>query len=235
MPTLLDSLYPRETPEGASLLLRPAGPLPRAAAFLIDLLLRLVMFWAVAILFSFADRFGTGLFLIALFLIEWFYPVVFDVWRKGVSPGKGAMGLAVVSDSGAPVSFGQSLTRNLLRAVDILPFGYLLGITSMLLTRDFRRLGDLAAGTLVVHRAPRAPRAPAPVAAAPLQVTAYYALSPEEEQQVATFAHRAAAMTPSRAAELAAILPPMVQAQTPDAASGLEGLISLGLRYGGRS
>jgi hypothetical protein len=57
----------------------------------------------------------------------------------------------VVMDSGLPLTPGASVIRNLLRAADFLPFLYAAGAACMLLRADFKRLGDIAAGTLVVY------------------------------------------------------------------------------------
>ena len=96
---------------------------------------------------------GQGLMLLGFFLLEWFYPVFFEL-RSGATPGKRAMGLRVVHDDGTPVGAVASVIRNLLRVADFLPLFYAAGLVSCLVDRDFRRLGDLAAGTLVVHSEP---------------------------------------------------------------------------------
>ena len=145
----IDTLRVFETPEGVDLGLRLAGPVPRAAAFVIDLLIRAALYLVLTPLMALAGL-GGGLVLLALFLTEWFYPVWFEV-RSGATPGKRALGLAVVHDDGTPVGPSASLIRNLLRAVDFLPLFYGVGLVSMLVDRDFRRLGDLAAGTLVIY------------------------------------------------------------------------------------
>jgi len=134
--------------------LRPAGPVARFAAFAIDLLIRGVIYFILLISLASFGKLGMGILLILMFLLEWFYPVVFEVYFGGATPGKRVMGIIVVEDSGLPVSIGSSITRNLLRFADFLPFLYGFGVMSMLLTRDFKRLGDLAAGTQVVYRDP---------------------------------------------------------------------------------
>ena len=88
-------------------------------------------------------------------MLEWFYPVVFELRAVGRDAGQARFGLKVVMDNGLPVTPAASFTRNLLRVADFLPFGYGFAIVSMLLRRDCKRLGDIAAGTLVVHE-PRA-------------------------------------------------------------------------------
>nr|WP_330178084.1 RDD family protein [Candidatus Vondammii sp. HM_W22] len=72
--------------------------------------------------------------------------------QSGATPGKKAMGILVVHDDGTPVSWSSSLIRNLLRAADFPPFLYGFWLLSMLASRDFKRLGDLAAGTLMIYQ-----------------------------------------------------------------------------------
>lgn len=148
---LLDSQLGIETPEGVVLALRPAGLVPRFCAAAIDMVIRAVIYAVLGTTLIFAREMGVGIFLVLLFLLEWFYHVIFEVWRRGATPGKRVMGLVVVEDNGLPVSLGASVVRNLLRAVDFMPFFYGAGVVSLLLTRDFKRLGDLVAGTRVVY------------------------------------------------------------------------------------
>jgi len=148
----IDTLRVHETPEGVDLTLRTAGPVVRAAAFAIDSLIKGALYLALLPLIVFSG-FGLGLLLLGMFLVEWFYPVFFEL-RSGATPGKRAMGLEVVADDGTPVTPAASLIRNLLRVADFLPLAYGAGLVCMLIDRDFRRLGDLAAGTLVIHVGP---------------------------------------------------------------------------------
>jgi len=160
----LDTIRLNETPEGVDLGLRVAGPAPRALALVADGAIRLVILLALSPLAALSGL-GLGLSLIAVFLLEWLYPVTFEV-LSGATPGKRAMGLLVVHDDGTPVGLPASLIRNLLRVVDFFPLFYGVGLVCTLVDRDFRRLGDLAAGTLVVHaqgRPPTAADAPAPL------------------------------------------------------------------------
>ncbi|RJG14249.1 RDD family protein [Pseudomonas cavernicola] len=199
----LDTRFQVETPEGIDLILRPAGLVPRALAFAIDLAIRglvlLVMFATLALL----GQLGMGLGTILLFLVTWWYMVLFEVLNQGRSPGKQLMGLRVVHDDGTPVGWAASLTRNLLRFVDILPFGYTLGILSCLNHPAFKRLGDLAAGTLVIYRDAPLKRPPLLVAE-PLR--APFPLSLSEQRALLGFAERQAELSSARRTELAAIL-----------------------------
>ena len=198
----LDTRRSIETPEGVRLELRPAGPVPRFAAFAIDLGIRLIVYAILGYLASLVGNFGTGLFLIVLFLLEWFYPVVFELSLAGATPGKSVMGIAVVQDSGLPVSVGASITRNLLRFVDFLPLLYGFGILSMLLTADFKRLGDLAAGTIVVYREKRAVIRKLPEAT---PVSPDRPLAAETQLALIALAERSPRLTAERLDELLAL------------------------------
>ena len=207
---MLDTYREVETPEGVELQLRAAGPVARALAFVIDLLLRGVILVLLSISLSIVGNFGMGLFLIVVFMMEWFYPVLFEVYRQGETPGKRMMGLRVLNDNGTPVGWGPSLVRNLLRAVDFLPSFYGFGLASMLLSRDFKRLGDHAAGTIVVYqdRGLRNVAIPdLPAFAPPLN------LNLAEQRAVITFAERSQRLTDSRSEELADLLTPLTGVQ----------------------
>lgn len=94
------------------------------------------------------------------FVLQWGYFVACELLMQGRSPGKAMIGLRVVRDGGLPVTLRASLLRNLLRMVDMLPSQYLVGFVSMVLSKDVRRLGDFAAGTLVVREERAAPARP---------------------------------------------------------------------------
>jgi uncharacterized RDD family membrane protein YckC len=202
-PAPLDTRIRMETPEGIDLVLRPAGLLSRSLAFAIDLLIRGVLLVVLFFMFDALGEFGTGLFVLSLFLINWWYMVLFEVLHQGRTPGKQIMGLRVVHDDGTPVGWSASLLRNLLRFVDMLPFGYSVGAFACLQHPLFKRLGDLAAGTLVIYR--DAPTARPVLPNAPL-VTPALILTLEEQRAVLAFAERQHGLSPARAQELAIIL-----------------------------
>ena len=156
----LDTVVTAETPEGILLELRPAGLSPRFFAFLIDWLIRVAVIYALMMVVGIAgdDRHRGCRDHIFWFLLEWFYPVVFELSRSGATPGKRVFGLRVVMDNGLPITPGASVTRNLLRVADFLPFLFGFAIVSMLLRKDCKRLGDIAAATLVVHDTRAAPK-----------------------------------------------------------------------------
>lgn len=202
---MLDTYRAIETPEGVELRLRVAGPVVRSLAWVIDLLIRGGIYIVLAIVLAKFGKFGWGLLLIGLFLIEWFYPVLFEVYRHGATPGKHRMGLCVVNDDGTPVSWSASLIRNLLRYVDFLPVLYGFGLISMLLHPDFKRLGDIAAGTRVVYRdaVKQAIQVPAVAAKPP-----HFSLNLEAQRAVIDFAERSPELSPERKEELANIVFP---------------------------
>ncbi|MFT7560850.1 MAG: putative RDD family membrane protein YckC [Flavobacteriales bacterium] len=153
--TLFDTSYELETPEGVDLHVELAGPVVRTLAFTIDFFIRftVLIVLGIASLLLGGGNVSWAIWLLAYFLLEWWYPVLFEVFRFGQTPGKKAMGLAVVNDDLTPISIGPSLVRNLLRAADFLPFCYTSGFICMAAHPHFQRLGDIAAGTIVIHQA----------------------------------------------------------------------------------
>jgi uncharacterized RDD family membrane protein YckC len=147
---LLDTSYRVEIPGGIELEAQVVGPIPRFLAFAIDFILRGILMFVVSLVSIPFGQMGFGFWMITLFLVEWFYPVLFEVFRHGQTPGKKVLGISVVHDDLTPISFGTSMVRNLLRTVDFLPFFYLFGLMTMVSNPRFQRLGDLAAGTIVI-------------------------------------------------------------------------------------
>ena len=98
-------------------------------------------------------RRGVALVLV-LFLLTYGYFAAFEALWNGQTPGKRSIGLRVISVSGRPVTAIDSILRNLLRIVDSIPGIYAVGLVSVFLTARNQRLGDLVAGTVVVHEQP---------------------------------------------------------------------------------
>lgn len=209
---ILDTRLSLETPEGATLPLAPAGMGVRIMAFLIDLLIKTVATIAVFTVLALLGGMGIGIALILTFLLEWFYPVYFEVWHQGRTPGKRNLNIRVVNDDGTPITFGPSLLRNLLRVADFLPLMYLAGIITSLFNPQFKRLGDLVAGTLVVYDADPIPdpnfevkgRQPVPAD-----------FTTDEQRALLAFAERSKRLSPERQSELAAILLPVLKTDEP--------------------
>ncbi|SEA14099.1 RDD family protein [Microbulbifer marinus] len=203
---MLDTTYSVETPEGIDLRAQAAGPVPRILAYAVDVFYRTLILAGLGIALAFADRAGWGIWLLCSFLLEWFYPVYFEVMRGGQTPGKKAFGLMVVNDNLTPISWGASLLRNLLRFADFLPFAYAGGVICMTLGRNFQRLGDLAAGTLVVYRQQEKSRTSLPDAA-PLAPPR--GLQLQDQQALISLAERHADLSEARQCELANLLQPI--------------------------
>jgi len=200
---MLDTIHAVQTPEGVDLALRVAGPVPRALAWGVDTILQGGLAIGLQIVVGALAGVGLGLYLIGLFALIWFYPVLFEVRAHGQTPGKRLMGLRVLQENGTPVGWSASVLRNFLLVADFLPLLYLAGLVAMISDRSFRRLGDLAAGTLVVYAdAPRARVTPIPDVT-PLAPP--FPLTLEEQAAVVAYAERAASLSAERAAELAAI------------------------------
>lgn len=218
-----------DTPEGVTLDVPLAGIGSRFIAELADQFLQ----WAVIVAMLLVvlavadDAAGGGLlfavFLLGVFVMQFGYHVLFEVTASGRTPGKRWTGLRVVKDSGGPVDFSSSMVRNLLRLVDMLPGFYLVGMVTIVASRRNQRLGDMAAGTLVVREKTggRPPR-PKPWAVArpvdePSPETTTWdvtAVTNEELATVRRFLERRATLTTEArsrlAAELAARLRPKV-------------------------
>jgi uncharacterized RDD family membrane protein YckC len=203
---MLDTVREIETPEGISLHLRAAGALPRAQAWMVDLLLRMGVFMVAMIPLSLFGVGGNGLAMLLLFALMWAYWVVCEVWLDGQTLGKRALGLRVVNADGTPVTWLPSVVRNLLRAVDALPGVYGVGLASTLIDPYGRRLGDIVAGTMVIHASdlPTGQQVPA-VAAVPLPLV----LAADEQAALVEFAERSGQLTLQWQEELANLLTPL--------------------------
>ena len=204
----LDTLQAVELAEGVEIRLRIAGPMLRAAAYAIDLLIRIGVVIVAGIGMGFAgmaigDRVAQGLMLLIWFFLAWWYPVLFEAGKRGATPGKRAMGLRVVQPSGAPITLGQSIVRNFLRFIDGMPaITYGFGLASCMATKRFQRLGDLAAGTVVIYE--RIP--PEPSIAAPPPMGAHrppVALTADEVRALGMFRDRAGLWSEARRCEIA--------------------------------
>ncbi|MEQ9365063.1 MAG: RDD family protein [Leptospirales bacterium] len=147
-----------------------AGPVTRMIAVLLDhiviLGLILLSFLVLAIagnISAFAQLdilsgLMTFLLFMAMFLLNWFYFLFFEWANRGRTPGKMALGLRVVSVDGTSLDLLQILVRNLVRPADMFPMSIVLfptylvgGLAAFVTGQSFRRLGDLAAGTIVVR------------------------------------------------------------------------------------
>ena len=172
----LEDVATVETPEQIELALPLAGVGSRALAFMLDFLIQLIpIIIALAVVLTansiaLIDRtngrdpvqdfrpsvMAAAIFSVIAFVTNFLYFTFFDLVSRGQSPGKRALKLRVVRDGGLAIDPRSSLIRNLLRTVDMLPGFYVLGLISIFLSREHKRIGDLAGGTLVIRDRPEA-------------------------------------------------------------------------------
>ena len=154
-----------ETPEQVQLEFPLAGIGSRFMALFVD---SLIQFLALMLLFILLAILGAGvglspelgkwtiaLYIFAFFLLYWGYFTIFEALWNGQTPGKRQAGIRVIRDSGREITAKEAIGRNLLRAVDMLPGFYAVGIVCVFLSDQNKRLGDYLSGTVVIHdRAP---------------------------------------------------------------------------------
>lgn len=159
--------YGVQTPEQVELRFPLAGIGSRFLAVLLDSLIQLgvsiVLVIVALVVFSAggsrwfhgmsdtAGKWFVALLVLGYFLLLWGYYALFEAFSNGQTPGKRVLKIRVIKDSGRQITFFESLARNLLRVIDSLPSAYLTGVISILCTAQNKRLGDLVAGTIVVH------------------------------------------------------------------------------------
>lgn len=203
---LLDTTYNIGTPEGVELHLPIAGLASRSLAWLIDAGIKFFAFMILSIGLQFLGEVGIGVTMISVFLLLWLYNVLFEVLYHGATPGKRLAGLKVVNANGTPVGWSGSMIRNLLRFIDSLPGCYAFGCIAVLVSNHFQRLGDLAAGTIVVYQ-PKTVFAAKANDAKPIPVTVPLTL--DEQQAIVSYGERAKTLSSERAEELATYLSPL--------------------------
>jgi uncharacterized RDD family membrane protein YckC len=217
------------TPEGVDLELSLAGVGSRFAAGLVDLTIQTILVLAIVAvgLGLFGGGVATAAATVFAFLVFAAYDVLFEVLNAGRTPGKRLNGLRVVKADGSPITFFPSAVRNVLRVVDLLPSVYLVGVVSILVTRRNQRLGDLAAGTLVVRERQPAPPTLVPARAAaadaPWRSWDVSAVTPDEAAAVRRFLERRFELTFEARTQLAHELSSGLRAKVvgvPDTVSG---------------
>lgn len=162
----LDTRIEIVTPENIAFQYQVAGPFRRLPAYLVDLLLRIggIIVAGIGLTIAFGTvglgGVGAGMAAVGWFVLDWFYGGLFEAYWNGQTPGKRLMRIRVVSDEGQPINGAQAVLRNFLRSVDAMPPAlvfptYLLGLLSTAMNDRFQRLGDLAAGTMVIVEEPQ--------------------------------------------------------------------------------
>lgn len=163
----MSSPYVIRTPENVTFEFELAGIASRALAWFIDVLVMFTLIAGTSRLISSALPFAGGLaqavLFVVVFLVQWWYSALLEWLWRGQTVGKRIVGLRTLSEQGVHIDFVQAVVRNLVRVLDLLPALYFVGGLSALLDRRSRRLGDLAAGTIVV----RERKTPAPSVVVP--------------------------------------------------------------------
>jgi uncharacterized RDD family membrane protein YckC len=190
-----------ETPESVTVTYPLAGIGSRGLAAIVDLTMLALMLLSEAAalaLFTYLvtrfggidviGRFGPWLFallVLAMFVTYWGYYIFGEVFQNGRTYGKQVMHIRVVRDDGSRIGVLDSVVRNVVRLIDILPGTYAVGILSLVLSPQTKRLGDMAAGTVVIAESTIDPLS-RPIAPAE-----------EIEALVVEYLHRRAGMTPA--------------------------------------
>ncbi len=212
----LDTTVRLVTPERITFAYPLAGPFRRALAYLIDLFV-CVMLMVLAVfaarLLAFGDESaGNGLVLVAFFVLQWGFAATCEAVFNGRTPGKKVLRLRVVSAEGTPITAAQAFLRNLTWTIEGLwPFALTPALASTVLTRRFQRLGDLAAGTMVVVEERAAPsRMPRPmdgeIATLLEQLPRHVEAGPELAQALADYVKHRGRFGKGRREEMAAHL-----------------------------
>jgi uncharacterized RDD family membrane protein YckC len=204
---LIDGRLSLTTPEGTRLLLTPASPAARAWAWAIDFLVWLAFIILGALLLR--GKLAQGLFLLLLFATYWGYPILCEVYCRGQTLGKRIMGLEVRRANGLPVGWRDAMLRNLMLVADFMPMLYVTGLLAMLFDRQFRRLGDIVAGTLVVYRDKPVRRTAAAGDALAAPQPLPFPLPPHQQRALADLFERESMLPRARLEELGDIAQPL--------------------------
>ncbi|TXC90300.1 RDD family protein [Metabacillus litoralis] len=154
-----------KTPEYVSLKFQPAGLGSRTAALLIDHLIltivsvliligTFILMYDMPVEFIFMYEFYSYPFaitIIVLFVLNWGYFFALEFFYGGKTLGKKMIGIRVIQDNGHSLTLLSSFIRNLLRIIDTLPANYLLGMIMIFFHSKHKRVGDIVAGTIVIH------------------------------------------------------------------------------------
>jgi uncharacterized RDD family membrane protein YckC len=212
------------TPEAVAISVDAAGLGSRMIAWLVDTMIQLAIVVPILIGVGIGEVTSTVevvVISVVIFLLMWAYYPLFEFFGQGRTPGKRAQRLRVVRTDGQPAGGAAIMVRNLIRIVDVilLPF---LAVISMLVTARAQRLGDLAAGTMVVRESRlAAPETVASPSGANLPVVDATGLSEREYDVIRSFLSRRAALDPAARQRLAAQLAASVRGRVGSVPEGL--------------
>ena len=229
----LDTTIAVVTPENIAFNYQLAGPFRRFPAFLIDLAIQATLVVGISIVLgllatiysSLLFPFVSAAILVVYFLVSWFYGAVMETYFNGRTVGKWACGIRVIGTGGEPITGKRAILRNLLVVADLAPLAAIgtevqgmppifiiptgmVGLVVMICTKRMQRIGDVAAGTMVIidersWKIPIAkvedPRVPALASFFP----ADYRVSRTMARTLATYAERRDYLTPERRREVA--------------------------------
>jgi uncharacterized RDD family membrane protein YckC len=155
-----------ETPELVAIQMPLAGIGSRFIALLIDTLI-----WSIGMLFvwlfisillpgigafsKLTAQWAVAVYVFLIFAFNWGYFTLFEAFWNGRTPGKRIARIRVIQRSGRAIGLFESMARNFIRYIDQIPFFYAVGVIAMFASKQHQRLGDLAAGTLVVRDRPQ--------------------------------------------------------------------------------
>lgn len=234
-PDALDTTIAVVTPENIAFKYQLAGPFRRLPAYLIDVAVQCLIIATISLIMFFSGMmlslqvlgpFIVAGILILYFLVSWFYGTVLETYYNGRTIGKWATGIRVIDIEGRPITGKRALIRNLLRVADMAPaaplnalFGEdapmalviptaMIGLVTMVFTRRLQRLGDLAAGTMVIidersWRLPIAKIDDVRVPALASFIPGDYRVSRSMARTLAVYAERRHYLTPARRREVA--------------------------------
>jgi uncharacterized RDD family membrane protein YckC len=215
-----------ETPEQITMEVAPAGIGSRFLALALDTVIQGVLYVVLFLLFVWLgpnlqvgwlpDKWAIAILILLVFCVYWGYFAVFEILWHGQTPGKRVAGIRVVKGSGRPITVIEGVGRNVMRAIDG-QFWYLVGVISVAMSRQNKRLGDYVAGTMVIHDKGTAELKPDWSFTRPAQVGLQSELAAITEADlviIETFLHRRLDLDPMVRFNTAIQLTEMVQRKT---------------------
>ena len=255
---IVDTAAQVVTPENIAFEYRVAGPFLRLAALLLDWLIigGLMILVRIASVFLVSFAIANAVLLLSVFILMWFYGALFEAYWNGVTPGKAALRLRVISTDGRAVSGLQAFGRNVFRFVDLMPWVpptvfwgiraetsgfsgaplFLVALLSATLTRNYRRVGDLVCGTMVIVEErewrPQIIHVATPtVVSLARQIPDTFRVSRTLRRAVARYVERRSHLSPERRAEMARWLLEAFRSRYPQFPSVAPDLFLLALYY----
>lgn len=216
----MDRTLSVKTPESIAFSYELAGLGSRFLAVVLDLLIQGLMFgaiiWGVVLVAAaspathashaptskFAESIAIAFIVALVFTIFFAYFIVFEAFWGGLTPGKKLMGLRVVRDGGYPIDFTSAAVRNLIRVGEATLGFYAISAIACIASPENKRLGDLAAGTIVVRDSPVAPLTA--LLERSEEAPRITMLTQQEHAVIDEFAARRAALAPAVRAQIAA-------------------------------